>query len=385
MHLFKKLISYSKKNLLAEIETITAQRDNWANKYSELSKKYKSLREKYQIQVLKNKEQSQKIKDLSGKYKEQSKYKFFSGISNRDGSFKKFFIENNMPAAIANLKANLDSESQKVIDDTIEKMLYIPDRKHRHFYRMDKEIAKEFLEFPYEKEADRICSESIESWKEKYVLQEGSYDLEVLYKHHGLSGIGQKIKDYIKNKDFIDGGAYVGDSALVFFEYEPKKVYSFEMSPKNSQNYYKTMNDNHIDFEKYEFVNLGISDGKYEFSINDTGENGASLTDSGNTLVHTTDIDSYVFENNLDVGFIKTDVEGAGLLALKGMEKTIRKFRPVLSLAIYHTPEEFFETKPYLENIVKDLNYKIRIEKHNSVFHTISGVVLMAYPAELEV
>ena len=363
MNILEKLARYSKKNLLAEIESITAQKETWANKYKDLSEKYK---------------------DLSEKYKERSKFRFFSGISNKEGSFKKFFIENNMPVILENLKANLDIHSQKVVNDVIEKMLYIPDRKHRDFYRMDLEQAKNVLEFAYEKEADRICSEALNVWKEKYVLQDGQYDVEVLYKHHGLNGVGQKIKDYIKNKDFIDGGAYIGDSALVFFEYEPKKVYSFEMSQKNSELYLKTMNDNNIRSEKYKFVNLGLSDGKYEFTINDTGENGASLLDLGDTLVYTTDIDSYVFENNLNIGFIKTDLEGSGLLALKGMEKTIKQFRPVLSLAIYHTPEEFFEIKPYLENIVKDLNYKIKIEKHNSVFHTISGVVLLAYPMELE-
>lgn len=48
------------------------------------------------------------------------------------------------------------------------------------------------------------------------------------------------------------------------------------------------------------------------------------------------------------IGFIKLDVEGYGVRALRGMEKTIQKSRPVLSLSIYHSPEELFETKKVL-------------------------------------
>lgn len=48
------------------------------------------------------------------------------------------------------------------------------------------------------------------------------------------------------------------------------------------------------------------------------------------------------------IGFVKLDIEGYGVRALRGMEKTILKYRPVLSLSIYHSPEELFETKKVL-------------------------------------
>lgn len=33
----------------------------------------------------------------------------------------------------------------------------------------------------------------------------------------------------LKNKDIIDVGAYIGDSALILLEYTNKKVYAFEV------------------------------------------------------------------------------------------------------------------------------------------------------------
>lgn len=62
-------------------------------------------------------------------------------------------------------------------------------------------------------------------------------------------------------------------------------------------------------------------------------------------------LDTYLQQLNKtvpQVGFIKLDLEGYGVRALRGMEKTIRKDRPVLSLSIYHSPEELFETKKVL-------------------------------------
>ena len=62
-------------------------------------------------------------------------------------------------------------------------------------------------------------------------------------------------------------------------------------------------------------------------------------------LVKTIILDSYIQKVENPIGFIKADIEGAMFDALKGMVKTIRKYRPVLSFAIYHSAEEFFETK----------------------------------------
>lgn len=95
------------------------------------------------------------------------------------------------------------------------------------------------------------------------------------------------------------------------------------------------------------------------------------------------DIDSFVKENNLNIGFIKADVEGQIIPLIKGAKNTIQKHRPVLCLAIYHSPQEFFEAKPLLEEIVENADYKLEIQSQCPFCDGISSIVIFAYPKEL--
>ena len=83
------------------------------------------------------------------------------------------------------------------------------------------------------------------------------------------------------------------------------------------------------------------------------------------------------------VGFIKGDVQGIMHKAINGMKETIKRDRPVLLLDISDSPQDFFYTKPILEDIVKDLNYTIKITTFNSGY-CIIGTSLWAYPRELD-
>jgi hypothetical protein len=142
------------------------------------------------------------------------------------------------------------------------------------------------------------------------------------------------------------------------------------------------MKMNNISNDKCEALFLGLSDGKKKMSFDDN-MGGTSLFSKGDTTVDLCDLDSFAEENKLTVGFIKTDLEGADFDALRRMVKTIKKDRPVLSLSICHTPKDFFEMKPFLEDVVFDLNYKITIEQHNTSF-ILCDVMLFAYPKELD-
>ena len=69
---------------------------------------------------------------------------------------------------------------------------------------------------------------------------------------------------------------------------------------------------------------------------------------------------------------IKLDVEGFGLKALKGAEKTIQTFKPVLLVSIYHNGEEFFDIKCYIEDLKLDYTIIIRkLDASEPFFETI--------------
>lgn len=287
-----------------------------------------------------------------------------------------------MPEKIALLKNGLDEMSKKNIDLYLNRMLYLPDRDLRQFYKLSNEYINS-LYTEEEKTFLKLREEELIQYKNNFSVD--VYAPDVFTFHHGLRFSSNKVKEYIKNKDFIDGGAWIGDSVLILTRYyNPQKVYAFELSPKNCQSFQTVMDNNNIPKDKYHLIPMGLGDKREKIYFDDVGGLGASGLWKGNAEAELTDLDSFVEEKKLNVGFIKADLEGYGLKALKGMADVIKTYRPVLSLAIYHSTKEFFEMKPLLEQIVKDKNYKITIKQFHVFIENLTEITLFAYPSELD-
>lgn len=90
-------------------------------------------------------------------------------------------------------------------------------------------------------------------------------------------------------------------------------------------------------------------------------------------------IDKFKKDNNIHkIDFIKMDIEGAELNALKGAEKTIIADRPQLAISIYHSTLEMFLIPLYLKSICQDYVFHIG---HYSL--GIGETVFYAIPKEL--
>ena len=306
-------------------------------------------------------------------------------ISNRGGSFKMFFIKNNMESKIAGLKRGLDKKSQENVDLYLDRMLILPEDKCYEEFKISKKYL-DSITTDEEKEYSKKFANEYHEYSENFPLERDDvYCADVWYFHHGLRFESDQLKNYIKGGDFIDGGAWIGDSNVMLNRfYKPKKVYSFEISQKNQEHFLRIMKLNNIAEDKFELVPLGLSNGKKTIFIDDCGGLGGTILLSGNTECELIDTDSFVKEKNLNVKFIKADLEGSGYDALKGMCETIAKNRPILSLAIYHNPQEFFDMKPLLEEMVKDLDYKITIRRFEPSLDYLAEICLFAYPKELE-
>ena len=182
----------------------------------------------------------------------------------------------------------------------------------------------------------------------------------------GLEYIPQHCRD-IKGKDVIDGGGFVGDSALTYYRYHPRKIYSFEPNPSA----FSTLQDViRLNGREKEIVPVSSAlAGEpgifpfYAFAAED-GSASFRVQERKPTIdVQATTIDEFVFQNDLCPGFISLDVEGIEYAVIQGAVETIRKFKPILSISTYHHPIDFFEIKPFLEKL--SLGYK-------SCFRTLS-------------
>ena len=97
---------------------------------------------------------------------------------------------------------------------------------------------------------------------------------------------------------------------------------------------------------------------------------------AGANMADITTIDTEYHDASAKIGLIKLDVEGMETQIITAAKAVIARDRPVLAIAIYHRPEDFFE----LKDKVKALNpaYRFMIRKSEPSLPQ-ADLVLIAY------
>ena len=194
---------------------------------------------------------------------------------------------------------------------------------------------------------------------QQYLLPINHFEPSVFYYKHQLDDL-QNLNAF-KDKDIVDVGGFIGDSALIFSSYTNRNVYSFEPVTHNYNLMLKTIelnkSKNIIPVNKA----LASSEEIQKISVDDSCSSINQSLARTQTFeeIRTTTLDKYVLENNLNIGLIKVDIEGYEQEFLKGAIQTIKKFRPTLLISIYHNASDFFDIKPLLESW--NLNYSFKI------------------------
>lgn len=176
-----------------------------------------------------------------------------------------------------------------------------------------------------------------------------------------------------RNGCFIDAGAYNGKTAKEMCEKNPdcEKVICFEpiknFIPLITKNLEKWRLEDKVEVHN---AALYSENGILRF---DEGGTGSTMSDKG-IVVTTEALDELELD---DVSFVKMDIEGAELEALKGARNTIIKCHPYLAVCIYHKPEDIIEIPTYIMNLGIKYKYYIRLHEKN---HT--ELVFYAIPEE---
>ena len=173
-------------------------------------------------------------------------------------------------------------------------------------------------------------------------------------------------KEFIKNKDIIDAGAFTGDTALPLSKITNSQVYAFEPFEESFKLLQKNINDNNIKNITPIKKSLGNQNGERTLFL--SGNNVQGITSDPNARKYDTKIkvkeitiDKFVEENYLDVGLITVDVEGAEMDLLNGALNTIKSQKPILNISIYHSVNDFFEIIPWIAKL--DLGYEFKVYK----------------------
>ncbi|MEA2018737.1 MAG: FkbM family methyltransferase [Campylobacterota bacterium] len=167
-----------------------------------------------------------------------------------------------------------------------------------------------------------------------------------------------KIKDIV----FLDGGGYIGDTIPNIIENFPdfKKIYVVEPSELHIGIAKKEFG--HL--KNIEFINCGLGSIK---------SNSIIIQDKQDTCNHNYQAENLNTIDNIitqKVDFIKLDIEGAEQDAIDGAKKTIKNYKPILAICIYHKAEDWYKIPQKVLEINSD--YKIYIRHYmEGIFETV--------------
>lgn len=190
----------------------------------------------------------------------------------------------------------------------------------------------------------------------------GNYNLHPFIDLH----LSETDKEFIKNKDIIDAGAFTGDTSLPLSRITDKNVYAFEPFADSFNLLNKNIEDNNIGNIVPINRSLGNINGKRTLYLSGTNVQGITSNPDirpydNEIKVEETTLDKFVEENDLNIGYISIDVEGAELDLLNGAVNTIKTQKPILSISIYHSVNDYFEIIPWVANL--DLGYEFEVFK----------------------
>ena len=164
----------------------------------------------------------------------------------------------------------------------------------------------------------------------------------------------KEIVPPIKNISFLDGGGYVGDTATEVIKNYPdfKKIWLIEPIPENICIAKRELGE----YENIEFLTCGVSDKKETLYFNEE-KSFSTIYGKGTQSVEVERIDNIVNEK---VDFIKLDIEGAEQDAIDGAKETIKKFKPILAICIYHKAEDWYKIPEMVLEIEPSYNIYLR-------------------------
>lgn len=181
--------------------------------------------------------------------------------------------------------------------------------------------------------------------------------------------ITQILRD---NEIFTDCGAHEGtvtEKYLNLVNGNYKSIWAIEPDSFSAQKL-----KNRLSFvSNINIVEKALSDknGKEKFK---RGFGFASkLSEEGNDNVYVTTLDSL----NTGSTFLKMHLEGGEFNALNGAQRTIKEYRPIIAVTLYHNSDGIWKIILFLMNLVGDYNYHFRL-------HSWAGTsaVLYAIPKE---
>jgi FkbM family methyltransferase len=178
-----------------------------------------------------------------------------------------------------------------------------------------------------------------------------------LFRQYYFERDGVRIRPEAGDR-IIDAGTGFGDTALAFAASVGPEghVYSFDVS--DSEVVAQNLRLNPEVAPRITFVPRPLGDSAASLPRFPDGSTVAQLPG-------TTSIDEFVSREGVDrIDFIKMDVEGAELAALRGAESTLRRFRPRLAISAYHQEQDLAALPGWIDSL--GLGYRFFLDHYTT-------------------
>lgn len=161
-----------------------------------------------------------------------------------------------------------------------------------------------------------------------------------------------------QNEDFLDLGAYRGDTVDELLKYSDGS-YSSITALEPDKKTFKKLKEHIGGMRDVSLLQKAVSDRDGVVLFSGAAGRQSCIAEKGKPTECVT-VDTLGAERTFT--YIKMDVEGGEAAALRGAEKTLKRDKPRLNIALYHRSEDIFS----LPLLIKKLNpeYKFHIRRH---------------------
>ena len=198
----------------------------------------------------------------------------------------------------------------------------------------------------------------VKGWKENVTWT-------FLYRQYYFERGGVEIRPALGDH-VIDAGGCFGDTALGFADAvgENGHVYVFDPLPKHCAIMRQQLTMNPALAPRISIFPSGLAERANDIAplaLDEVINPGARVVADAMPM---TTIDETVAHDNVPrIDFIKMDIEGSELGALRGAESTIRRWRPKLAISLYHRPEDFFSIPAWIDSL--GIGYRFFLEHYS--------------------
>ena len=220
----------------------------------------------------------------------------------------------------------------------------------------------------------------LERFPEYAELAKGEYpyfDPPQFFYRHGAVFLDSAVTDRLAGGVFYQCGAFCGASLIAMNQYKPSMMYGFE--PAMGNGIFLQANIKRSGLENVKLYRLCIGDRMGSAVVPDHDREGKPC--KSKVPLISLDIFREKRGENGRTAWIQADVGGMSMPVVRGAEKMIKRDKPLITVAIYHNPEEFFEIVPLLHEWVPEYKFMVRRCQCNLKI-TYSEITLIAYIPE---